>query len=213
MKGYQPDRIVRVLTWVVSFGYYTTWVIIAFGVVAIVYTASVASDDAVANVSIPVNVASVEAHIVSKWTRPAADGRVTLSDVTAMLQFPAAAVPRWFRVVAVSSAVVGTALLMLFYYHLRRLFLRVRDGAPFDAQNATRLRWLGGLLLIYTLMRSAFVYSASRLATNTLSSSSTPIQSVLKIDWTDIFMALVLLALAEIFRRGTSLEDEQALVV
>jgi hypothetical protein len=43
-----------------------------------------------------------------------------------------------------TAAALG--LMLLFLHYLRRIFQRVRDGAPFDAANAVRLRWLGMLL-------------------------------------------------------------------
>ena len=94
------------------------------------------------------------------------------------------------------------ALVLLFLHHLRALFRRVREGTPFDAANAARMRWLGVSLLALYVFFGGFEFWMSAWVTRAL-----------HINWFGVFTALVLVGLAEVFRRGTALEEEQSLVV
>jgi hypothetical protein len=110
-------------------------------------------------------------------------------------------------------AVLMCALMLLFLHHLRRIFQRVRDGAPFDAANARRLRWLGLLALAFALLNGVAETVTSLVVRRGLVSSSLSVPSAVSLDLSTVFFGLVLLALAEVFRRGAELEDDQALVI
>lgn len=109
--------------------------------------------------------------------------------------------------------VIIYGLFMHFLFHLRELFRRVRAGAPFDERNATSLRWLGLLLILIDTLGSAYRFGLALLVLGAMSPPPMPVTSSFSMDGTVIFVGLVLLALAEIFRRGAVLEDEHAHVV
>jgi hypothetical protein len=109
------------------------------------------------------------------------------------------------------AVIAGLVLAML--HHLRQLFRRVRGGAPFDATNAMRLRWLGWLLLALATLNTVAGAAVSLAVRGAVTDGSVGIPASLEVDMTMVFVALVLLALAEIFRRGAELEDERALVI
>jgi hypothetical protein len=113
-----------------------------------------------------------------------------------------------------SYAAVGGALMLLFLHNLRRIFQRVRDGAAFDAQNVVRLRTLGTLLLAIAGLNAVAELATSVAVRRGLApGSSLTVPTGLHIDLTLVPVALVLMALAEVFRRGAALEHEQSLVV
>jgi hypothetical protein len=102
---------------------------------------------------------------------------------------------------------------VLFLHHLRRIFQRVRDGIPFDAENAMRLRRLGIVLLALALLNGVAELVVALAVRGNLSDGNVIVPATLPIDMSLVFVALVLIALAAIFRRGAELEDEQSLVV
>ena len=104
--------------------------------------------------------------------------------------------------------------MLLFLHNLRRIFERVRDGAAFDAQNVARLRTLGMLLLAIAGLRAIAELATSIAVRRGLAEgSSLTVPTGFHLDLTLVPVALVLMALAEVFRRGAELEHEQSLVV
>lgn len=214
MQAYRPDRVVRILTGVVSFVYFGAWV--AAAVVVIVapllklLAPSLVADPSF-RLSVPVTLPQLGATVVAQWN--AAPPGITLTQATGDIGLPMRLMPTWFIIVLWTAMVVLFGMVLLFLHHLRALFKRVREGMPFDATNATRMRWLGVLLLAFCVFLGAFEFWMSSCVTRALASSSVPIGSVLHIDWFVVFIALVLVGLAEVFRRGAALEEEQSLVV
>ena len=93
-----------------------------------------------------------------------------------------------------------------------RILQRVRDGAPFDASNARRLRWLGLSLLGLSL--NGLAERAIAMAVSVDLPAMTSVRPLsLPVDGSLLFAALLLVALARIFHRGSDLEHEQSLVV
>ncbi len=97
---------------------------------------------------------------------------------------------------------------------LRDVFRSLRDGSPFVAANARRFRRMGLTILVIEALRL--------LVTVTL--IAPVIESLQRVDgrawvvdlwpsWSLVFVACVFLILAEVFRRGTVMQDEQELTV
>jgi hypothetical protein len=104
--------------------------------------------------------------------------------------------------------------MLLFLHNLRRIFQRVRDGAAFDAQNVVRLRRLGTVLLTLSAVKAVAELATSIAVRRGLAQdSSLTVPSGFHLDLTLVPVALVVIALAEVFRRGAALEHEQSLVV
>jgi hypothetical protein len=212
MQAYKADRVVGVLTWAVSFTYYVFWVGALIVLIGLPAAALLGADPMEMAASVPVTVPQVDATLVSAWD-PAV-GALELDEVTAVLKLPYPLLPTWLRVVTWAGNALAVGLILLFLHHLRRLFRRVRAGSPFEPENARHLLWMGMLLLGYHLFESVFFFWVAAVVTRTLEpGSSLELGASLHIDAVVVFIALVLIALAEIFRRGAALEDEQSLVV
>jgi hypothetical protein len=160
-----------------------------------------------------------EVRIQSGWKNQ--PGAISLQESDARLRLPLKVAPASFRVAMYVTMAAGMAMLILFLYHLRELFRRVRDGAPFDPGNAGRLRWLGGLIVaghVLTVVAGGWL---GRSVLSSLTDASIALRPSLWLDERLLFsfneglivLAAVLFALAEIFNRGAELEDEQSLVV
>jgi hypothetical protein len=75
------------------------------------------------------------------------------------------------------------------------------------------MRTLGWLLVADVVYNSVLDLVRTIAVRDITSGAVTPLGWWRSVDLLGIFMALVLVALAEVFRRGAELEDEQALVV
>lgn len=211
MQAYRADRVVRVLTAIVSIAWFGIWVGAAAVLIGVPAVKLFAPDDPdwTWGLPVPAIVADREATVITRWGA----ARLRLEDVRGSLRLPIAMLPWWFVAVLWTHALVAFALMLPSLYHLRRIFQRVRDGAPFDAHNARRLRWVGLLLLALALVNGVAEFVTSLAVRRGLASSSIAVPSGLRIDVPIVLVALMLVALAEIFRRGAELEDEQSLVV
>ena len=135
-----------------------------------------------------------------------------VGDVRGQLRLPFSTMPWSLLVVLWSYFAVAGALMLLFLHNLRRIFQRVRDGAAFDVQNVVRIRTLGVLLLAIAGLRGVAELATSIAVRSGLAAgSSLIVPSGFHFDGTLVGVALVLMALAEVFRRGAELEHEQSL--
>jgi Protein of unknown function (DUF2975) len=116
----------------------------------------------------------------------------------------------WFATVG-AAVMVGLVLWIL--AELAALCRSVRDGEPFAARNAVRIRRLALALVLAEVSRVAIVYAAhayvaARFAADHLRFTAWP-----RINALAIVSALILLVLAEVFRTGTRLDEDQSLTV
>jgi hypothetical protein len=211
MQAHRSDRVVRVLTSLVTIAYFGSWV----GVVVVLAGSPalkvLAGDDPqwMWGLPVPAVVVESEATVLTRW----GPARLEVEDVRGVLRLPIAMLPWWLFALLWTHLATAGALMLAFLFHLRRIFQRVRDGTPFDAQNAIRLRWLGLLLLALALLNGVAELVTSMAVRSGLASGDIAVPSGLRIDTPLVLVALVLIALAEIFRRGAELEHEQSLVV
>lgn len=211
MQEYRPDRVVRVLTTLTTVAFYG---LLSVGVLVLVATPALklfAADDRAWEwgLPVPVFVQDTEVTVQSPWGA----GRLEVEDARGSLRLPIAILPWWLFGLLWAHTGAAGGLMMLFLHHLRRIFQRVRDGTPFDAANAMRLRRLGMVLLALALLNGAAKLVLTLAVRGNLSDGNVIVPATLDIDMSLVLVALVLLALAAIFRRGADLEAEQSLVV
>jgi len=212
MRSARPDRVVRTLTALASFAYFGLWagaVLVLIGLpVAKAFGGTGA--DFYYSLELPVTAPTLQTMVQTVW----GPAPLMLDEVRGELKLPISTVPWSFLALLWSYAAVGGALMLLFLHNLRRIFERVRDGAAFDAQNVARLRTLGMLLLAIAGLKAVAELATSIAVRRGLAAgSSLTVPTGFHIDFTLVFVALVLMALAEVFRRGAELEHEQSLVV
>lgn len=211
MQAYRPDRVVKVLTALVSIAYFGTWFLMAVVLIGAPAVKVFVGNDPEWTWSLPVpaTVEDADAIVHTSW----GSARLEFEEVQAELSLPIGMLP-WstFAFLWTHVAVLG-ALMLLFLHHLRRIFLRVRSGVPFDAENAVRLRWLGLLLIAMAVLGGIVEFVTALGVRSGLTSSTIAISTGFHVNGRTVFIGLVLIALAEIFRRGAELETEQSLVV
>lgn len=214
MQAYRPDRVVRILTRVVSLAYYGAWMVAALFLVVGPALKKLTPDlvvDPVPRVGFPVTLPELGATVASQWDVAPLDFQLWW--VEGFVSLPSSQLPAWVPITSYLGLALTMVLVLLFFHDMRVLFRRVREGAPFDAANATLMRRLGVWLLAFHLSYGGFEYWMSRWFARDLTSRGIPANPLLEINWFAVFVALVLVGLAEVFRRGAVLEEEQSLVV
>jgi hypothetical protein len=211
MRAYQPEPVVSGLTTVLSFVYYSTVGIAALLLIGLVAFRLFATDSPewVWGLEVPASLSEHDATVRTSWGA----ARIEVEDVRAHLRMPITMLPWWLFALLWTHLAVVSALSVLFLHQLRSIFRRVRDGDPFDAGNAVRLQRLGWLLGAFAIVKGLAEVATSAAVRDGLASDSITVPLELYIDLRLIFIAFVLGALGEIFRRGTELETEQSLVV
>lgn len=97
----------------------------------------------------------------------------------------------------------------LILYLLMRILDPVAAGEPFHAKMPNRLRMMGGVVVIGSLLRTAFC--AALINPSTAPGPGAHFSWA--IDFDAVFMGVVLVVLAEVFRRGYALKTESELTV
>jgi hypothetical protein len=218
MKSYRGTRELRALDRIISIAYYLAWVVsvlLLLGLPAVRLWADRIWAGDVVDASFVIHVpAAVAESDTSHLTHPNTwAGGYALHNMRGDIAVPIATAPMTFLVLTWIALAVGCGLSLLIFYHARALVRRARDGAPFDAGNAVILRRLGQLLLVRYILKAIYLFGAASWAVRQMSEGGVKLTTGQYANWSALFLALVLMALAGIFRRGAALEDEQSLVV
>ncbi len=104
-------------------------------------------------------------------------------------------------------------LLVFYIVHQLRGVVRSLPESPFTLDNCRRLTRIGWVLLATQLVFPLIGLAQGWWMSANVESAGVDLAVRPPIDLTGIFCAALLLVLAEIFRRGAQLEDEQALTV
>ena len=213
MKGPRGNREMRALDRVLNIAYYIGWVVTAILLIGMPAVRLFSADlaDRSFTINVPTTVTKLDAPVGLDLN--AAPGDYELKNVTADVAIPISAAPTSFLLVTWIAWALTCALTMLMLYNARGLVRRVRAGSPFDLENAMILRRLGQLLLVRYIVKALYVFGVSSWLVSKVSGGSVPLSTGMYANWSVLLTALVLMVLAEIFRRGAALEDEQALVV
>jgi hypothetical protein len=138
------------------------------------------------------------------------DGRrATLEQARGMLRFPA--IGRPWPAMAGAAAMVALALWIL--AELAALCRSVRDGHPFIPINAVRIRRHALAVVLAEVWRAAMAYAMQAWVAAHFTADHLRFTAWPSFDAVAIVSALILLVLAEVFRIGTRLDEEQSLTV
>jgi hypothetical protein len=106
---------------------------------------------------------------------------------------------------------VGLVLWIL--SELAALCRSVRDGQPFAAGNAMRIRRLALAVVLAEVARAVLVYAANAYVVAQFAADHLRFTARPRLQTFAIVSALILLVLAEVFRTGTQLDEDQSLTV
>lgn len=134
-----------------------------------------------------------------------------LRDLQGTLRFP----PRWgaFFVGNLVLAICSFGLALWVIGLLRSLIRAIRAGRPFVAANASRVRLIGWAVIIGEIVRAAVVYFENRYAMTHFAAQGLDFTARPDLSVLAIVHGLIILALAEVFRAGTRLDEDQSLTI
>jgi hypothetical protein len=165
--------------------------------------------DTGARMSVPVSL-SVDSRALHVAAPSLGIEAAQLLQVRGALWFPARGAAGWLALGAV-IVMLGVALWVV--GEMRAIFLTVRDGRPFVPANGRRVRRLAYAVLLGELARSAVVFWGNHYAASHFTATGLLFNAQPDLNVFAIVDGLILLAIAEVFRAGTRLDEEQSLTV
>ncbi|HUP40196.1 MAG TPA: DUF2975 domain-containing protein [Vicinamibacterales bacterium] len=96
---------------------------------------------------------------------------------------------------------------------LKAVFRTLRDGQPFVAANAIRIRSVALIVIFGELARTALMFAANLYATTHFSASGLQFDAQPDLNFLAIIHGLIILVIAEVFRTGTQLDEDQSLTI
>lgn len=124
--------------------------------------------------------------------------------------------PTQSRRLFVSAAVLLVAMLSILFWvlgQLRAVFRTLRDGHPFVTDNATRIRRIAFAVILGEAARSAMVFITNYYASTHFAAEGLRFDARPDFNIMAIFYGLIILVIAEVFRAGTRLDEDQSLTV
>lgn len=119
----------------------------------------------------------------------------------------------WCMWLEVISAVGVLAMVVLFVMALVSFYFNVRRGKVFPRKNITWLVWAGVLMIVVSLCMDVSTNLERSLACELLQGSAwQPAQGV-SIHFSRIFFGLTIIFIAEIFKIGHAMQEEQELTI
>ena len=96
---------------------------------------------------------------------------------------------------------------------LRAVFRTLRDGHPFVAANAVRIRGIGYAVIVGETVRSLVHYGGNAYAKAHFAAEVLRFDAWPSIDMLAIVHGLIILVIAEVFSAGARLDEEQSLTI
>ena len=116
----------------------------------------------------------------------------------------------WLQVFVVLAAL---AMVTLFIMSLISFYINVRRGKIFPKKNITWLAWAGVLMIVMSLGMDISTNLERLLATELMAGSAWQPMPGITIHFTRIFFGLTIIFLAEIFKIGRAMQEEQELTI
>jgi DUF2975 family protein len=105
------------------------------------------------------------------------------------------------------------ALVLFVLGQLRAVFRTLRDGRPFVPANAARIRWIAFAVIAGELVRAVVMYSANSYVMTHFTANGLQFDARPDVNGITLVHGLIILAIAEVFRTGTSLDEDQSLTI
>lgn len=108
------------------------------------------------------------------------------------------------------------AMLAIAWYgvsQLRKVLFSLRDERPFSADNAVRIRRIAYVVIGGELLRSGFMFAGNFYVAQYFVADGVRFGSSLGLSFPTLVCGLIIFVLAEVFRAGTRLENDQSLTI
>ena len=210
MKAMGNRSVSSLLAALISVGFYT----VAIVLVLMVGLASVPlfTDLSNTEMSIPVSF-SVETGALRLAAPAPSIAKADIRDAhgSGTLRFP----PPSGMVLTTTALLValGLAIGLWALGHLRAVFRTLRDGRPFVAANAMRIRWIGYAVILGEVVQSLVLFGGNAYARTHFAVDALRFDAWPRIDIFAIIHGLIILVIAEVFRAGARLDEDQSLTI
>lgn len=119
----------------------------------------------------------------------------------------------WCMWLQLFCILAGIAMTILIVMALISFYINVRRGKVFPKKNIAWLAWAGVLMIVMSLGMDVSTYLERTLALDLLAGSSWEPQVTVQIHHTRIVFGLTIVFLAEIFKIGREMQEEQELTI
>ena len=120
---------------------------------------------------------------------------------------------RWCMWLQVFCVLAGIAMTILIVMALISFYINVRRGKVFPKKNIAWLAWAGVLMIVMSLGMDVSTYLEQSLALELLADSTWEPQVTVQIHHTRIVFGLTIVFMAEIFKIGRQMQEEQELTI
>lgn len=144
--------------------------------------------------------------------RPPASRNRRLERIEGSIRVPSSS--RWF-IAANGFALIGVLILVAAVLVALRDVLRTltREKKPFVAANAKRIRFIGWVVVCGELARMWIIYAENAYARAHLTVAGVVFDVLPQPHLVTLLLGLLILVIAEVFRAGTQLDEEQSLTI
>jgi hypothetical protein len=138
-------------------------------------------------------------------------GTPRLTKVTGTLEFTA---PSRGAIVAPMLTLIAMLLFAGWaLYQLRELFRALRNGQVFAPENVRHVQRVGWAVILAEPVRALITYSAQNFARSHFVGDGIRFVTAVDLNLGAIFAGLAILVIAEVFRAGTRLNEDQSLTI
>lgn len=121
---------------------------------------------------------------------------------------------RSFLIFTRSIQVIFFLIFFIIIYFLRQIFNDlVKNKSPFIPENPKRIRWIGYIIIAGSLISSVFDFMVGKYIAQNITLTDIGFSYGLNLNLPAIFLGLIIIVLAEIFRTGNQLKEDQELTV
>jgi hypothetical protein len=213
MKAMGRRSVSSFLAPLISVGFYTVAVVLVLmlGLASVPLFTDLSHVDNV-EMSIPVSF-SVETGTLRLATPAPSNANADIRDAhgSGTLRFP----PPSGIVFTTTALLVALCLAIGLWVlaQLRAVFRTLRDGRPFVAVNAMRIRWIGYAVILWEVVQSLVLFSGNAYARTHFAADALRFDAWPRIDVFAIIHGLIILVIAEVFRVGARLDEDQSLTI
>jgi Protein of unknown function (DUF2975) len=120
------------------------------------------------------------------------------------------------KIIVADAALLLIAILSLILWvllQLRAVFRTLRSGQPFVSTNAIHIRRIAYAVIATEIARALLIYTGMRYAAAHFSIQGARFEASPDINIIAIICGLIILVIAEVFRAGARLDEEQSLTI
>ena len=108
---------------------------------------------------------------------------------------------------------IGVLVVMSVVYLIRNVLQEVAKGEPFGQKNANRIRGIGLVYLLVSILRPIIEYAVARVVLARIPAADPALSAPLSFDSEPVLAGSLILIVAQIWAYGSALEREQALTI